>query len=104
MIFIARSSFSHLFGRLGQQGHGAGAADGASELPLVPGAASRDAARRDLAPLRDEVPEPADVLVVDQVNPVDAELANLAAAEPAPLDGLRSWRNGLFLLLEPRYV
>jgi hypothetical protein len=62
------------------------------------GAASGDAARRDLAALRHEVAEPADVLVVDQVDPIDAELANLAAAETASLDGLGCWRNGSILL------
>jgi len=85
---------------LGEQGHRAGAADGAGELPLMAGAAPRDAARGDLAALRDEVAEPANILVVDEADPVDAELANLAATEPAPLDGLSTWRNGLFLLLE----
>src|SRR5215813_10880075 len=86
MIFMTRSSMSLAsLGRLSEQGHGAGAAP-------------RDAAWRDLSSLRDEVPEPADVLVVDQVDPVDAELANLAAPEPAPLDGLRCWRNGSSLL------
>src|SRR5260370_4597870 len=88
-------------GRLGEQGEGAGPPDRARELALVPGAGPRDAAGGDLAALRDEVPEPANILVVDQAHPIDAEFANLAASEPAPLDGLRSWRNGLFLLLEP---
>ena len=87
-------------GGLGEQGYRARAADGAGELPLVTGAASRYAARGDLAALRDEVAETANVLVVDQADPVDAKLANLAATEPAPLDGLSTWRNGLFLLLE----
>jgi hypothetical protein len=100
MIFMAARSL----GGLGEQGHRPRAADCARQLPLVPGAATRDAARRDLAPLRDEISEATDVLVVDQVDPIYTELANLAAPEPAPLDGLRSWRNGLFLLLEPRYV
>src|SRR5215470_19708659 len=99
MIFMTRSSISPAsLGRLSEQRHGAGAADGARELPLMTGTAPRDAARRDLSPLRDEVAEPADVLVVDQVDPVDAELANLAAPKPAPLDGLRCWRNGSSLL------
>ena len=87
-------------GGLGEQGHRARPTDRARELPLVPGTAPRDATRGDLAALRDEVAEPANILVVDQADPVDAELANLAATEPTPLDGLSSWRNGLFLLLE----
>ena len=88
------------FGGLGEQGHRACAADGTGQLPLMPGAAPRDATRGDLPALRDEVAEPANVFVVDQADPVDAKLANLAATEPAPLDGLSTWRNGLFLLLE----
>jgi hypothetical protein len=96
MIFMTRSSL----GGLGEQGHRARAPDRTGELPLMAGAAPRDAARGDLAALRDEVAEPANVLVVDQADPVDAKLANLAATEPAPLDGLPTWRNGLFLLLE----
>ena len=87
-------------GGLGEQGHRARAADRPGELPLVSGAASRDAARGDLAALRDEVAKTANVLVVDQADPVDTKLANLAATEPAPLDGLSTWRNGLFLLSE----
>jgi hypothetical protein len=101
MIFIPGSSMGLAsLGGLGEQGHRARPADGAGELPLMAGAASRDAARGDLAALRDEVAESANILVVDQADPVDAELANLAATEPTPLDGLSSWRNGLFLLLE----
>jgi hypothetical protein len=84
---------------LGQERDGASAADGAGQLPLMPGAAARDAARGDLAALRDEVAQAADILVVDQIDAIDAELANLATSEPAPLDWLRCWRNGLFLLL-----
>src|ERR1700730_3415275 len=101
MIFMTGSSPARSFRRLGQQGHRARPTDRARELPLVPGTAPRDATRGDLAALRDGGAEPADVLVVDQVHSVDAELANLAAAEPPPLDGLRCWRNGLILLLEP---
>jgi hypothetical protein len=101
MIFMTPSSLGHLLGGLGEQGHRAGTSDGPGELSLVAGTAARDAARRDLAPLRDEVPEPADVLVIDQADPIDAKLANFATPEPAPLDWFRSWRNGLFLPLEP---
>jgi hypothetical protein len=84
---------------LGEQGAGASPPDRARELALMTRAAAGDTAGRDLATLRYEVAEPADVLVVDQVDPIDAELANLAAPEPAPLDGLRCWRNGSILLL-----
>src|SRR5262249_15499255 len=98
MIFMVGSRASSLLGRLREQRDGAGAPHRAGELPLVAGAAPGDATGRDLAALRHEVAEPADVLVVDQVDSVDAELANLAASEPAPLDGLGCWRNGLILL------
>jgi hypothetical protein len=64
------------------------------ELPLVAGTAARDAARDDLAALGDEAPEPSRVLVVDEVDLVGAELADLAPAEPAALDGFRGGRNG----------
>src|SRR5258705_4346149 len=100
MIFIAGSSGPASFGGLGEQGHRTRAADGTGQLPLMPGAAPRDATRGDLAALRDEVAEPANILVVDEADAIDAELANLAATEPAPLAGLSTWRNGLFLLLE----
>src|SRR4030088_1896849 len=101
MIFISGSSMGPAsFGGLGEQGHRACAADGTGQLPLMPGAAPRDATRGDLATLRDEVAKPANILVVDEADAIDAELANLAATEPAPLDGLSTWRNGLFLLLE----
>jgi hypothetical protein len=94
MIFMAS------LGGLSEQGHRARPANRAGELPLVTGAASRDPPRGDLAALRNEVAEPANVLVVDRADPIDAKLANLAATEPAPLDGLSTWWNGLFLLLE----
>jgi hypothetical protein len=96
--------FMTSLGGLGEQGHRARPTDGAGELPLMAGAAPRDAARSDLAALRDEVAEPANIFVVDEADPVDAELANLAATEPAPLDGLSTWRNGLFLLLERNLI
>jgi hypothetical protein len=90
MIFMARSSMGLAsLGGLGQQRDGAGAADGAGQLPLVPRAAAGDAARGDLAPLRNEVAQAAYILVVDQIDAIDTELANLAASEAAPLDRLR---------------
>src|SRR5262245_13153754 len=51
------------------------------QLPLVHRAGARDAARQDLAALGDERPQELDVLVVDVVDLVRAELADLAAAE-----------------------
>src|SRR6185503_13548626 len=56
------------------------------QLPLVLGAGPRDPARQDLAALGHERPDQLDVLVVDVVDLVRAELADLAAAEQcAPL-------------------
>src|SRR5688572_13648129 len=96
MIFIecSRSSLA----RVGDEGHGTGAADGVGELPLVAGAAPGDAPRRDLAALGDEAAQPPDVLVVDEADLVDTELADFTPAEPAPLQRLRCWRNGSLLL------
>ena len=61
---------------------------------LVVRAGTRLAARLDLAALGDVAAQAADILVVDHTQLVDAELADLAAPEPAPLDGLACWRNG----------
>src|SRR4029453_14433820 len=92
MIFIEgpRSSLA----RVGDERHVARAADGVSQLPLMPGAAPGDAARRDLAALGHEAAQPPDVLVVDEAHLVHTELADLAPAEPAPLHRLRCRRNG----------
>src|SRR6185295_12263605 len=54
------------------------------ELPLVHGAGARNAARQDLAALRDEGTDQLHVLVVDVVDLVRAELADLAPAEHRP--------------------
>jgi hypothetical protein len=69
------------------------------ELALVTGTAARDTARDDLAALGDEVPQPADVLVVDEIELVRAELADLAPSEAAAFRGLRGRGNGWVLLL-----
>src|SRR5713226_10283178 len=82
-----------LLGCLGQERDRARPPDGAGELALVPRAAAGDAARGDLAALGHEVLQPAHVLVVDELHLVHAELADLAPAEPAPLDGLAGRRN-----------
>src|SRR5689334_1914426 len=52
---------------------------GLRDLGLMPGARSRDASRDDLSTVRDEPGEPAVVLVVDAIDLVEAELAELAA-------------------------
>jgi len=58
------------------------------DLALMSRAAPRDPPRDDLAALAHEAAQPADVLVVDQVDLVDAELTDFAPAEPATFDGL----------------
>src|SRR5882724_12186980 len=57
------------------------ALDGGLELALVHRARARDAPRENLAALGHERPDQLDVLVVDVVNLVRAELADLAPAE-----------------------
>src|SRR5688572_3078493 len=101
MIFMLASLVRR---RVGQQGHRAGALDGVGELALVARAAAGDPARDDLAALGHEAPEPAHVLVVCLAHLVSAELANLAAAEPPPLDGLLCDWNGSTLLLKRHVV
>src|ERR1700730_7447254 len=51
------------------------------QLPLMHGARARDAPREDLAALGHERPDQLDVLVVDVVDLVCAELADLATTE-----------------------
>jgi hypothetical protein len=58
------------------------------QLALVAGTAPGNPPRNDLASLGDEVLQPANVLIIDQVYFFRAELADLAAAEPPALDGL----------------
>src|SRR5436190_1448796 len=84
-------------GHVRQQGDGARPLDGVRELALMPCAAPGDAAGDDLAPFRDEAAQTSDVLVVDEVDLVRAELADLPPAEPAALHGLL-WRGNRLLL------
>jgi hypothetical protein len=86
-----------------QQGHRARALDGVSQLALMARAAARDATRNDLAALGDEAPQPANVLVVDEIDLVRAELADFPAPEATALDWLADRRNGCSPFLE-RYV
>jgi hypothetical protein len=58
------------------------------ELSLVTRAAAGDASRNDLAALGDEAAQTTNVLVIDEVDLVRAELTDLPPAEPAALDGL----------------
>src|SRR6266545_4946013 len=83
-----------------QQGHRAGTLDGVGELALMARAAARDPARDDLAALGDEAAQTTHVLVVDEVDLVCAELANLPPPEPAALHGLLNGRNRSALLCQ----
>ena len=86
--------FTASLGRLGEERHRTGPANGARELALVTGAAARDAPWSDLAALGYEALQSANVLVVDQTHLVDAELANLSTPEATPFDGFRCGWNG----------
>src|SRR5262245_15148544 len=66
-----------------QQRQEAGAVDRDRELALVAGLGAGDAGRDDLAVLVDEVLEQGDVLVVDLLDLLGGEAAELAAAEQA---------------------
>src|SRR5690349_14119780 len=70
---------------VGQQGEEARALDRHGKLPLVAGRGSGDARRDDLAGLVDEVLQDLDVLVVDPLDLLGGEAAELAAAEQRPL-------------------
>src|SRR5262245_66609164 len=86
-----------------QERHRSRLLDGVRQRALVPGTAARDAPRDDLAALAHEAPEPAHVLVVDEIDLVHAELAHLPPSEPAALDGLLGCRgNGSLLPLVSR--
>src|SRR3954453_13823597 len=67
-----------------EQGELAGALDRRGDLVLVPPARAGDAARADLAAVRDELTQRGDVLVVDELHLVAAVLARLAAAAAGP--------------------
>src|ERR1700743_2682750 len=64
-----------------QQGQEAGALDGDRQLALVERARARQASRRDLAVLTDEIAQRVDVLVVDLLDLGDGEAAEALAAE-----------------------
>ena len=68
-----------------QQGEEARALDRLGQLALVAGRGAGDARRDDLAGLVDEVLEDLDVLVVDPLDFLGGEAAELAAAEERPL-------------------
>src|SRR5687768_16803468 len=59
--------------------------DGIGELALIAGGRTGDARRDDLAGLVDEVLQRLDVLVIDPLDLLGGEAAELAAAEQRPL-------------------
>src|SRR2546423_301833 len=68
-----------------QEREEARALDRLRELPLVAGGGAGDARRDDLARLVDEILEHLDVLVVDPLDFLGGEAAELAPAEQRPL-------------------
>jgi hypothetical protein len=64
-----------------QQREEARALDGRGQLALVERARARQAGRRDLAVLADEVTQRVDILVVDVLDTGDGEAAETLAAE-----------------------
>src|SRR5262249_16188241 len=77
-----------------QQRYRARTLDPVGQLALVPRATAGDATRNDLTALSDEAAEATHVFVVDEVDLVRTELANLPASKATPLDWLLSWGNG----------
>src|SRR5512132_2965848 len=63
---------------VGEQGHLPGVLDGGGDVALVLGAVAGDPAGADLAPVAHELAQQVDVLVVDVVLLLGAELAELA--------------------------
>src|SRR5215471_300256 len=82
-----------------QQRHRARALDGVGDLPLVAGTTPRDAPGNDLAALGHQALESSHVLVIDEIDLLRTELADLAPPEAAPLHRLLRCRNGVLLLL-----
>src|SRR2546421_12084802 len=85
--------------RVRQQRDRARALDSVRQLALVARTTSGDPPRDDLAPLRHEPAQTAHVLVVDEINLVRAELADLAPAEAPALHRFLGRWNGYSLLL-----
>src|SRR5438034_11725389 len=81
-LLVSAGALAHV----GQQRQLTRALDGTGDLVLMPAAGARDAARADLAAVRDELPQGDDVLVVDELHLVAAVLAGLPA--PAAASGL----------------
>src|SRR5689334_19346031 len=72
----AASRYRSSVGREREQRRDAGALDGGLQLPLMQRAGAGDAARKDLTALGDELLEGLDVLEVDVLDLLDAELTD----------------------------
>src|ERR1700743_3147600 len=70
-----------VLGGVGQQSDGASLLDRLRELALEGSRGAGEAARNDLAAVRDELLQKANVAVGDRVDLLDGELADLLAAE-----------------------
>jgi hypothetical protein len=70
-----------------QQRHLSRALQGGGQHPLVPSACPGLPPRLDLGPLGEVSPEPVDLLVVNALRLVDAEIADLAAASVSVIVG-----------------
>ncbi len=82
-----------LVGRIREQGDVTGALERDREAPLVTSAGSRDATGQDLASLANEAAKPGDLLVVDEVDLLHTEVANLLVGLAVPLIG--RWWHGV---------
>src|SRR5438067_9821002 len=82
-----------LVGRIGEQGDVTGALERDREAPLVTRAGSRHATGQDLASLADEAAKARDLLVVDEMDLLHTEIANLLVRLTVPLIG--RWWHGV---------
>src|SRR2546421_12943730 len=82
-----------LVGRIGQQGDMPSALEGHREPPLVASTGAGHAAREDLSSLTHEAAESRHFFVIDQVDLLRAEVADLLVRLSVSLIGC--WRHGL---------
>jgi len=88
-LFTPDSRHSRLLNSKWQQRHIAGALNGNSQLPLVPGTVSCDPPRQNFPPLCNELPQSINILVVNILDLVNAEAADLLFAF-SPLSSQKS--------------
>ncbi len=82
-----------LVGGIGEQGDVTGALERDREATLMTSAGSRHATRQDLASLADEAAKARDLLVVDEMDLLHTEVANLLVWLAVPLIG--RWGHGV---------